>query len=145
MQRSSIVSKRTPLSLAAILCLFATTLGAFEFSSNDSAAPASDPYVALNKSFIQAPATAALEGQHASNAPMTISLVLQPTNSTNLNKVLNALYTPGNPLYPHLLTTGHFNQLSAPTQAQTKQVTDFVQKGGLKLVASPSPFIVRAT
>jgi kumamolisin len=125
--------------------LFATTLGAFAFSANVSAAPASDPYVALNKSFIQAPATAALQGQHASTAPMTISLVLQPNNSTNLNKLLNALYTPGNPLYHHWLATGQFNQLFAPTQAQTKQVTDFVQKGGLKLAASPSPFIVRAT
>jgi kumamolisin len=144
MQRSSIVSKRTSLSLAAILCLFAAALGIFAVASNVSAARASD-YVALNKSFIQAPATAALQGQHASNAQMTISLVLQPNNSTNLNNLLNALYTPGNPLYHHWLATGQFNQLFSPTKAQTQQVTDFVQKGGLKLTASPSPFIVRAT
>jgi kumamolisin len=148
MQRSSIVSLRTPLSLASILFLFAATISTFSFAQPASAAQvnnASVPYVALDKSYIKAPAGATRQNQQASSSPLTISLVLQPNNSASLNNELNAIYTPGSQQYHKWLATGAFNKLYGPTAAQTAQVTSFLQSAGLKLGTSPSPFIVRAT
>lgn len=144
MQRSAIVPLRTPLTLAAILCLFAATLSAFSLPKNASAASASTPYVALDKSFIKAPTSAAFQGQHASNAPLTISVVLQPNNSKALDSLLNAIYTPGSRQYHHWLATGEFNKLFGPTTAQHARVISYLQQSGLAVTSSPSPFIVRA-
>ncbi|HEX4203206.1 MAG TPA: S53 family peptidase [Ktedonobacteraceae bacterium] len=139
------VSRRTLVSLAAILGLFAATFSAFTFAHNASAAAVGNAYVSLNGSFTKAPAQAHLSGHHTSSAPMTVSLLLQSRNQGQLSNTISALYNPGSSQYHHWLAKGQFNQQFAPSATETAQVNSFLKKAGLKGAASPSPFLVRAT
>ena len=144
MRRFSIPS-RAPLSLATAGCLLASTLGSFIFAGAASAATPANNYVSLNGSYISAPAGAKLSGSHANNQQITVTMVLKPNNETQLNNLLNAMYTPGSSQYHNWLGKGQFNALFAPTTAQRAQVTSFLQKAGLKVVNSSSPFLEEAT
>jgi subtilase family serine protease len=141
-----IVARYTPITLATIVCLLATTLSSFIFANQASAATlnTTNTYVSLNGSFTKAPASAHLNGQMANNKQIRISLVLQANNGTQLNNLLQALYTPGNSQYHNWLAKGEFNRLFAPSTSQIAQVDKFLQNAGLHVVASPSPFLIEA-
>src|SRR5579875_401932 len=143
--RRFIVSRRVFVSLAIALVLIAGTLGISLFTSATSSAAAGPAYVSLSQSYISAPAGARLTGAHASNAQLTVTLVLQPNNVAKMNSLLTALYTPGTAQYHHWLAQGQFNRLFAPSASQVAQVRQFLTNAGLKIIGSPSPFFVRAT
>lgn len=139
-----IAFQRTFISLAVLSCLFAVTLSAFTFVNHASAATISNAYVPLGGSFTKAPAGAHMSGQHASNEPISVSLVLQPSNKAQLNSTLQSLYDPNSSQFHHWLAKGEFNNSFAPTASQTAQVRSFLKKAGLKVADSPTPFVERA-
>jgi kumamolisin len=113
--------------------------------SPTAAAATSTGNVTLPQSALSLPSGAQFVSQVASNQKMPVSLVLQSGNSANLNSTLNALYTPGNPLYHQWLSKGDFNKQFAPSAAETAQAESFLKSAGFTITSSPSPFIVRAT
>ena len=76
---------------------------------------------------------------------MTIQVALRPRNAAGLNSALQAMYTKGSSSYHHWLAAGRFDALYAPAAAQRSAVAKFLTSAGLKVAASPSPFLVRAT
>ncbi len=139
-----IISKRALVSLAATLFLIVGIACVSIFTSMASASTGSS-YVSLSKSYISAPTGAHLNGAHASSDQLTITLALQPNNVTNMNNLLNSLYDPSSSAYHHWLTQGEFARLFSPSAAQVAQVSTFLTSAGLKIVSSPSPFLLRAT
>jgi kumamolisin len=76
---------------------------------------------------------------------MSVSLVLQPNNTAQLNTLLKELYDPSSRQYHNWLAKGEFNQLFAPSAAQVAQVDTFLKGAGLNVVASSTPFLAQAT
>lgn len=140
-----IVSRRTLGSSIVLCCMLAATLGFTLFAYKSYAPTPKAAYVSISGSVTKAPASALLTGAHASNQQLTITLVLQSSNATQMNNLLTALYQPGSSQYHHWLTQGTFNRLFGPTAAQTAKVTTFLQQSGLKITSSPSPFLVQAS
>lgn len=138
-------SRRTLISLASIVCLFAAALSNLVLANVASAASTSNALASLQGSFVSVPAGAHFSGVHASSAQMTVSLVLQPNNAAQLNSLLKELYDPSSSQFHNWLAKGEFNQLFAPSATQVAQVTTFLQAAGLKVVASSTPFLVQAT
>lgn len=138
-----IVFRRTLVSFAVLLFLLIETFSSFVLVSPASAA--TTPYVPIYGSFVGAPAGAHLLGSHTTNGQLTISVVLQPRNETQMNSLLAALYDPSSPQYHQWLQQGQFNALFAPSASQIAQVGSFLGQYGLKVIASPTPFLVRAT
>ncbi|HEX4203549.1 MAG TPA: S53 family peptidase [Ktedonobacteraceae bacterium] len=136
-----IVSRRTLVPLAIIACLFATVLSAFTFDDHASA----HAYASLSGSFTQAPTGAKMSGQHAGDAPMAVSLLLHASNQAQLASTLSNLYNPSSSQYHQWLAKGEFDQLFAPAPSQAAQVRSFLEHAGLTVVASPTPFLERAT
>ncbi len=137
--------RRTLIATAAILSLLVASLSISIFAINASANAASSSYVALSGSLPNLPAGAHLDSQHASTDLMTITLVLRPNNTSRLNTLLTNLYNPKSSQYHHWLKTGEFNRFFAPSSAQIAQMHAFLQKAGLKVIAAPSPLLMRAT
>ncbi len=138
----TIVSRRTLISPAAIILLLAATLGSYLILSHAGAAP--QPYVAIPGSAPNLPPSVQLQGQHNTSAPLTITIALRPNNEAQLNALLVALYDPNSPQYQKWLGTGQFNARFAPSAAQIAQVQSFLKQSGLRVVNSPTPFLVRA-
>lgn len=143
MQRFT-MARRILISLVALFSLLAATLGVTLFTSQ-AAASRNNAYVTLGASFASAPAGAQLLGARAGNQQLTITLVLQSSKAAQMNRLLADLYNPSSPLFHRWLKTGQFNAMFAPSAAQIASVKSFLQRGGLKIVASPSPFLVRAS
>jgi subtilase family serine protease len=80
-----------------------------------------------------------------SSRNMTIQVVLSPRNPAGLASALKAAYTKGSGGYHRWLAKGQFNARYAPTAAHRSSVASFLRNAGLKVVSSPSPFLVRAT
>src|ERR1019366_4776044 len=138
-------SRRTLISLASIVCLFAATLSNLVLANVASATSTSNALVSLQGSFVSVPAGARFSGVHASSAQMSVSLVLQPNNTAQLNTLLKELYDPSSRQYHNWLAKGEFNQLFAPSAAQVAQVDTFLKGAGLNVVASSTPFLAQAT
>jgi kumamolisin len=62
---------------------------------------------------------------------LNLSIGLRLNNATGLQKLLQAIYTPGSSQYHHYLTPAEFRQLFAPTDEQVQQVVSFLQAQGL--------------
>jgi subtilase family serine protease len=139
MQRS-ILSRRNLVSAAALFLLIAATLSVSIFVSRASAAT----YVSLNGSVLNLPAGAKYVSAQASSKKLTVTVVLQPNNSTQMNNLLTNLYNPSSSQYQHWLTQGQFNREFGPTASQAARVKNFLTQAGFKLVSSPSPFLMRA-
>jgi subtilase family serine protease len=130
-------------TFAALSFLLAATISTVVFSS--TAAAASPASISLSGSYNAPPPGAHLRGSHAASQQLTISLVLQPRNSAALDSFMAGLYDPNSTQYHKWLAQGQFNALFAPSAAQTATASKFLERAGLKVVASPSPFMVRAT
>jgi subtilase family serine protease len=130
-------------SAVAVLGLAMTAaLGGFA-SVAASAAPAIPAgYTALAGSV---PATTDPSAGGYSASSMAIQVALQPSNEAGLATALKAIYTKGSPSYQKWLSTGQFAARYAPSAAQTRAVTSFLSRAGLKVQSSSSPFLVRAT
>jgi subtilase family serine protease len=131
-------------SAVAILGLGMTAaMGAFG-SVAATAAPAAMPagYTALTASV---PATTDPQTGTFSSSRMAIQVALQPGNAAGLTSTLRAMYTKGSPSYHKWLAAGQFDARFAPSAARTKAVTSFLTRAGLKVAATNSPFLVRAT
>jgi kumamolisin len=135
--------RRAIASVTTLVFLLTGMLGlsATAFVQNVSAASA---YTTLAQSYIAAPASATPMGQHATSDPLTITLALQPGNSSSLTSLVNALYNPQSRQYHQWLAKGQFNKEFAPAASQVTQVQNYLRNAGLKLLSSPSPFLLRA-
>ena len=143
MQRP-IAFHRTLVSFAVLIVLLAAAFSPSIFVNSASAATLNS-YVSLSRSFTNAPAGARLLGHHASTSQLTVSVVLQPRNAAQMNALLTALYDPTSSQFHQWLTSGQFNTLFAPLASQAAQVQSYLGKAGLKVIASSTPFLVRAT
>ncbi len=132
------VRVRACRALAIGIVLAAGLAGARAVST---AAPA--PWVALPGSVLGT--NAHLIGTHPAGAPLTISVVLQPNNAAGLASLLSALYDPSSPRYHQWLPKGVFAARFGPPASVQTQVAGYLQSQGLRILASPSPFLVRAT
>ncbi len=137
------VTRRIFVTLAALSLLVAATLSVAVFSI--TAASAHPAYVALSKSYIAAPPGSHLKGGHGAKQKLTISLVMLPRDSAALDSMMAALYDSNSSHYHQWLSQGQFNALFSPSAVQTAKATSFLKQAGLKVVTSPSPFLMRAT
>ncbi len=106
------------------------------------AAPASAPRMVALAHSVPATTDRATGGYHS--ADMTIQVVLRPRNQAGLNRELRTTYTKGSSSYHHWLARGQFDARYAPTAAQRSAVAAFLRGAGLRVLASSSPFLVRA-
>jgi len=112
-----------------------------------SAAAAAAPSAATSFSVLprSVPATSdPMTGAYAS-ASMVVQVVLQPQNAAALASELQAIYTQGSGSYHRWLAPGQFDAQFAPSQAERSAVANYLSSAGLRVEASPSPFLVRAT
>ena len=117
-------------------------MGAFG-SVAASAAPAIPAgYTALTGSV---PATTDPQTGTFSSSSMAIEVALQPSDAAGLTSTLQSMYTAGSPTYHKWLAAGQFDARYAPSAAETAAVTRFLTHAGLKVAASTSPFLVRAS
>lgn len=77
---------------------------------------------------------------------LSLSVGLRPNNSSNLENLLRAIYTPGSPQYHHYLTPADYLQRFAPTSDQVQQVEDFLRAQGLTVQdVAPNHLLIDAT
>jgi subtilase family serine protease len=134
-----------PIRAGAVAVLgLAMTAAMGGFASVAAAAAPAVPagYTALASSV---PATADPQTGTFTASKMAIQVALQPSNAAGLAAALKGIYTKGSPSYHHWLATGQFNARYAPSAARTAAVQGFLTHAGLKVEASTSPFLVRAT
>jgi len=136
---------RRPVRAGAVavmgLAMLALT-GAFGASAMAAPASATPQFAALKNSV---PATTdAKTGPYHSSA-MSIEVALAPRDQAQLNTLLASVYTPGSRAYQHWLAAGQFNAMFAPTTAAQSAVASYLRGAGLKVTASGSPFLIRAT
>ena len=138
-----ITSRRALVSLAALLCLLTASLSTF--ASTSYAHVVANPSVSLSNSYVSAPAGAILSSHHAQSAQLTVGLVLQPSNATQLDSLLADLYNPSSSRYHQWLATGQFAATFAPSANVVAQAQNFLTSAGLTLTTSSTPFLIEAT
>jgi kumamolisin len=108
-------------------------------SGNAGAAP---PTVPIARSFLGTPD--AVDGGTYAAAQMGIEVVLQPSDPSEMNAELAALYDPSSPMYHQWLSPGSFGRRFSPAAPVRASVRRFLRQSGLDVVSSSSPFLVRA-
>jgi subtilase family serine protease len=137
-----ITSRRALVSLFVLFFALATS---FSLSATlVSSVSAASAYTALSRSYTTPPSGSKLKSRHASSAQLSISMLLQPRNETQLTNLMTTLYNPSSSQYHQWLTPAQFNAQFAPTSAQIAQAQSFLQSAGLKVGSSPTPFLVNA-
>ena len=131
------------VSAAAVLGLAMTAaMGAFGSAAASAAPTSSTPLAALKNSV---PATTSqMTGSYRSQR-MAIQVALQPRNASGLASALQAMYTKGTSSYHKWLAARQFDTRFAPTAAERDAVARYLSSSGLKVEASSSVFLVRAT
>jgi subtilase family serine protease len=89
------------------------------------------------------PTSATKTGQ-LSAGRMSVEVVLRPANAAGLSSLLSKLYTPGSADYGHWLAAGQFDSEFAPSQATVHAMTAYLQREGLTVQRTVSPFLLRA-
>jgi len=77
------------------------------------------------------PAGATRIGLLPSKQPLTIRVVLQPSHTTELAKLLRDLYDPASPRYEKWLATGEFNREFGPSPTEVSNVISWLRTRGL--------------
>jgi hypothetical protein len=77
------------------------------------------------------PAGATEVGPVAANRPLGITVILQPTNTDELDRLLRDQYDPASPRYGQWLPTGEFNRRFGPRPSDVRAVTDWLHGQGL--------------
>jgi subtilase family serine protease len=132
----------TVLSRSA--CIGAAVLTAITLTAayGSAAAVAAGPrFVELGSS--AAPAVGQRTGAYRSPA-MSVEVTLAPGDASGLSAELKAAYTPGNPGYHRWLRPGQFDARYAPSRAESAAVAGYLRSAGLRILQSPTPFLVRA-
>src|SRR5215467_1913197 len=88
--------------------------------------------------------TDAVTGTYSSPS-MSVAVALAPSNQPALDQALAAVYNPSSPSYHQWLTKGQFAARFAPSAATRSAVAQYLSGQGLKVEASASPFLVRAS
>lgn len=65
---------------------------------------------------------------------LDLTFTLRPRDPAALEAFVNAVSTPGAPLFRHFLTSAQFNQTFGPTAAMRQVVEQFIQGAGLRIV-----------
>ena len=63
--------------------------------------------------------------------PLTVTVVLQPSHTDELDALLHDLYDPASPRYGQWLATGEFAQRFGPTRPRSTRVTSWLHDQGL--------------
>ncbi len=106
------------------------------------AGAAPEATVPIAGSYLRAPNATDL-GPYAASA-MGVEVVLAPSDGSVMTQELAALYDPSSPSYHKWLTRGAFAGRFASSASVRGSVVDYLRQQGLKVVASASPFLVRA-
>ena len=72
----------------------------------------------------------------AANEPIGVTIALQLNNASQLEPLLESIYTQGSPQYHQFLTTQQFQERFAPTAATIATVTQHLQAAGLAVTRS---------
>jgi subtilase family serine protease len=134
------VSRHAAAAMVAGSVVMATGLVAGT-GSGATAAPAIAT-VAIAGSYLGTPDATEL-GSYSS-PHLGVEVVLQPRDTSALNRELAALYDRSSPTYHHWLAPGVFTARFAPPASARTSVRDFLRDSGLTVMASSSPFLVRA-
>lgn len=128
-------------AVAIIGLAIAASTGAMASGAIAAPATSGPHYVALNRSV--SPTTDRITGGYHS-ARMSVEVALAPRNAAGLARSLKAQYTKHSGSYHKWLRTGSFDARYAPTRATRAAVRAYLRSQGLTVVASSSPFLVRA-
>jgi len=130
---------------AAVLGLATIALtGAFAGAQASTAAPSTvTPALVAVKGSL--PATTDKQTGAFTAARMSVEVALAPRNEAGLNAELKAVYTKGSGKYDKFLAKGQFVAKYAPTIATRDAVNAYLRGTGLKVSATSSPFLIRAT
>jgi subtilase family serine protease len=134
--------RRGIYALVAILTA-AASLSAAGAASAASGAAASTPKGMANIPGSYLPTSAANTGRMSASR-MSVEVLLRPGNEAGLSSLLNALYTPGSADYGHWLAAGRFDSEFAPPQATVHAMTAYLQREGLTVQSTSTPFLLRA-
>lgn len=124
------------VALALLLALGGTLL----FHAQ-AAAPT---YTTLPHSFAGLPKTTQPIRVHPSTAPMTVAVVLRPSNQAQLTSLLADLYARGNSSYHQWLGKGQFESRFAPNASQVAATEAYLRSSGLS-INQVSPFLLEAS
>jgi subtilase family serine protease len=123
----------------------AATTTALAMSAQAASTPSAATSLAvINNSVL--PTTNPVIGSYAS-ARMSVEVALAPRDQAGLNAALRAAYggADANSTTRSWLAKGQFDARYAPTAATISAVRSYLRAQGLTVVASSSPFLVRAT
>ncbi len=125
-----------------VLPLAALLLAAL--STSVPAARAAEPMVAAPRAVPAASmlAQAHLMGRQAADTPMNAALTLPLRNTAALDTLLKRLYTPGDPLCGHYLTSAQFDAQFGPAQSDYDAVTSYLRGQGLTVTPYASRTLV---
>jgi hypothetical protein len=116
--------RRHGIALAALL------LVPFVAAPADAADPAKER-VRFARLAPRVPAGAIEIGPVSASRPLAITVILQPTNTEELDQLLREQYDPASPRYGQWLPTGEFTQRFGPRHADVAAVTDWLHEQGL--------------
>ena len=136
---------RRPLRAGAIAVMGLAVIalsGAFS-SAAMAAAPSGAPQFVAMKNSVPT-TTDTMTGLYHSSA-MSVEVVLAPRHQAQMSAMLQALYTKGSAQYQHWLAKGQFDSRFAPAASTQAAVASYLRASGLRVTASGSPFLVRAT
>jgi len=138
-----ISSRRARLSAGIVLgvATLVTPLAAFS-GPISSALSGVAGFFALSNSV--SPTTDTITG-HYSSPNMQIEVAVTPRDAAGLDTLLSEQYTKGSPQYHKWLSALMFDARFAPTAAARAEIANYLADEGLKVLPSPSPFLVRAT
>jgi subtilase family serine protease len=139
----SLLKRPARLGTAAAAGLAALALtGGYAATSAAAVSTSAPQFVALRNSVT--PTTDRVTGAYRS-ARMSVEVALAPRNSSGLARELRAQYTKGSGAYHRWLAKGQFDARYAPAAAERVAVGAYLTSAGLKVSASSSPFLLRAT
>jgi subtilase family serine protease len=139
-----VLSRPVRVGAVAVSALAITAFtGALASAGAATAAPAAGQgFVALAGSV--SPTTDTITGSYT-NSKMQVEVAVAPRDEAGLNAEIGALYNKNSSQYHHWLTTGQFDARYAPTPATQQAVAKYLGSAGLKVEASGSPYLIRAT
>jgi subtilase family serine protease len=86
---------------------------------------------------------ALLRGPYASNAVLSVNIGLPVRRASELNEVIQAASTPGNPDYGHYLTNAQYLATYAPTSSEVSAAAAWLRRQGLDVTGvSPDNLLV---
>jgi subtilase family serine protease len=117
-------------------------MGAYAATAASAASTSTPQFVALRNSV--SPTTDHSTGAYRSSR-MSIQVALAPRNASGLARELQATYTKGSASYHKWLAKGQFDARYSPSKAERDSIARYLRSAGLRVGASVSPFLIKAT